>query len=1039
MKLRALRKKLLVGFFLFVLIVAAGVTLGWRLLTSSFIENKINNASKNLPDNVSLNFDNLSIKRHFPYITVSIKKAKLSYKNTAVASIENINDKFSIIKFLESYIAGKNYYGNIHTSYVNIEVKQSKNKAALNGRKTFLLPPVDIKVDKLNIAYRNFHFNGSLKGLYHPITQSYGLKINGVLNKTGLNCSATVKKSSISANFKILIKKIGKLEVGNIKGDLHLENPSNFKVYLSSDYLSYKTIRIKSPEIFSSFKIKQTGYSVNGFNLKSQNGYFLNFKGFINKKRLFDSKLDGSVSTPFVGINPIFAYLPKKVKDYLFKGYVSLANVHFSGKPSLDFLKKGIVHVKSFLFRIDKKSSDFFIKKGIILITPTLFKAAADGHFEKVLFKDSKITIHRTKGYPCDMDLNYYGTANDLARVFLEENIFSKNDMKILGKTEALKGKFSATTKVEGYRWKAEPYFNFDVVIRSNGVEFYNSNIPSKFIQSWGVVEIKRVVQKGRVKTLFVQLRNMKTKGFASTLKTKKFTIFIKPKLVLDGSFNAYLSKNDMNYLVDELLQKRVSIAKNGVQINASMQGELKNFNFQGSANYTVYLPNNKQLPLKASFAGSFNNNIVTITKFNLNNLLSTTGIVNMKNFSFDLKLLFKKLEINYIKNLFFEDENAPIKSGILNGNVDVIGDIEKPLQKITGKVDIENGFVSENIKSIKAAVLFNKTQAFIKNASLNIFDVPIKLKGFIDYERRLKINLLSNIDNLTLNLDNIKFSTGSKGSFFKIPEFNIDATLHIKCLTIKDKQRKKIVGKTDIELINTKTNGLLKFSSKQTNMDIIRKDRNINVEIKDYNFFPLLTGCDNNKNFFYMKANLKNYDEKTIDIKNLEGKVFAKAQNGEFKNVSNTLKLLSLTNIVEVIFGKSKPQKNLPYKKIVAPLYLKEGVLYTQKDKIAALYGANLDIFAKGKYDIMRKYVDVYATFTTFRSINRLISKIPIIGWIIGGKERSFTGVNVHIKGAVDKKISVKPVPLEGLGKGFLGILKRTLMLPLNAVGVGK
>ena len=86
-----------------------------------------------------------------------------------------------------------------------------------------------------------------------------------------------------------------------------------------------------------------------------------------------------------------------------------------------------------------------------------------------------------------------------------------------------------------------------------------------------------------------------------------------------------------------------------------------------------------------------------------------------------------------------------------------------------------------------------------------------------------------------------------------------------------------------------------------------------------------------------------------------------------------------------------------------------------------------------------MKKYVDIYATFTTFRSVNRLISKIPIIGWIIGGKERSFTGVNVHIKGFVDKKISVKPVPLEGLGKGFLGILKRTLMLPLNAVGVGK
>ncbi len=1039
MKLKALSKKLLIGLFLFVLIVFAGVTFGWRLLTSSFIKNKINEASKNLPSGVSINIDNLSIKRHFPYLTVSINKAKLNYKNNAVVNIEKIEDRLSVLKFIESYIAGKNYYGNIHIHYAGVEIKQSNKKSGLNSVKTFPLPPVDINVDSLNVAYPNFQFSGSLKGSYHPIVKSYGLKISGFLNKIRLNCSATIKKSYISADFKILVKKIGRLGVGNIKGKIRLESPLHFNLSLASNYLLYKTINIESPEVVTTFDIEQDGYSISDFKLKSQNGYFLHFKGFVNKKKMLNSEIYGKVSTPFININPVFAYLPKKIKDYLLKGYVSFANVNFSGKPSLNFVKNGRVYLKYFLFRIDKKSSNFFIKNGVVSITPALFKASARGHFEKVLFKDSKITVHRTRGYPCDMDLNYYGTANDLARVFLEENIFSKNDMKVLGKTEALKGKFSATTKVKGYRWKAEPYFNFDVVIRSNGVEFYNSNIPSKFIQSWGIVEIKRVVKKGRVNSLFVQLRELKAKGFASTLSTKKFTILIKPKLVLKGSFSANLSKNDINYLIDELLQKRVGIVRNGVQIRASINGGLKNFNFKANTNYTAYISNNSRLPLKASFSGYFKNPALTIKNFTLNNLLSASGSINMKEFSFYFKLLFNQLHIKYIKNLFFKDENAPIKSGILSGNVNVIGDMKNPLKKITGMVNIENGFVSDDINSIKADISFDKTKAFVENASLSIFKVPVKLSGFVDYAKTLKINLISNVDNLTLNLDKIKFSTGSKGSSFKIPQFNIDATLHIKHFAVKDKKQKKIVGKTDIEIISTKTNGLLKLASKQTNIAVIRKNKNIDIEIRDYIFFPILTGCGNNKNFFEMKANLKNLDNKTIDIKNLEGNIFANAKNGEFKNVSNTLKLLSLTNIVEMIFGKSKPQKSLPYKKIEAPLYIKKGVLYTQKDDIAAIYGKNLDIFAKGKYDIMKKYVDIYATFTTFRSVNRLISKIPIIGWIIGGKERSFTGVNVHIKGIVDKKISVKPVPLEGLGKGFLGILKRTLMLPLNAVGVGK
>ena len=1039
MKLEALSKKLLIGLFLFVLIAALGVTLGWRLLTPSFIENKINDSLKNLPSNVSIDMDNLSIKRNFPYLTISISKVKLNYKNNAIINIENINDKLSVLKFIESYVAGKNYYGSIHTRYADIEIKQSKKKSGLNMTKTFPLIPVDIKIDSLNISYTKFQFSGSLNGFYHPIIKSYGLRMRGLVNKIPLNCSATIKKSRISADFEIFLRKIGKAGVGNIKGKIDLESPSHFNVSLASDYLLYKTINIEKPEVFTTFDIEQGGYSISDFKLKSHNGYFLHFKGFVNKKKMLDSEIYGKVSTPFINIKPVFAYLPKKINDYLFQGYVSLANVEFGGKPSLSFVKKGRVYVNYFMFRIDKKSSNFFIKNGVVSITPTLFKASASGNFEKVLFKNSKITIHRTKGYPCDMDLNYNGTANDLARVFLEENIFSKNDMKVLGKTEALAGKFSATTKVEDYRWKAEPYFNFDVVIRSNGVEFYNSNIPSKFIQSWGVVEIKRVVRKGKVNSLFVQLRDLRAKGFASTVSTKKFTIFIKPKLVLKGSFNANLSKNDMNYLIDELLQKRVGIVRNGVQINASINGGLKSFKFQAGVNYTAYITNNSQLPLKASFSGSFNNPTVTIKKFTLNNLLSASGRVNMSNFSFDLKLLFRKLNINYIRNLFFKNENAPIKSGILTGNVNVIGDIKNPLKKITGKVNIENGFVSDNINSIKADISFDKTKAFIENATLSIFKVPVKLNGFVDYEQTLKINLISNVDNLTLDLDNIKFSTGSKKSYFKIPKLNIDASLRIKHFTIKDKKRKKVVGKTDIEIVNTKTNGLLKLASKYTNIAVIRKNRNIDIKIKDYNFFALLTGCDSNKNFFEMKANLKNSDNNTIDIKNLEGNIFASAKNGEFKNVSNTLKLLSLTNIVEIIFGKSKPQKSLPYKKIEAPLYIKKGVLYTQKNDLAALYGKNLDIFAKGKYDIMKKYVDIYATFTTFRSVNRLISKIPVIGWIIGGKERSFTGVNVHIKGSVDKKISVKPVPLEGLSKGFFGILKRTLMLPLNAVGVSK
>ena len=183
----------------------------------------------------------------------------------------------------------------------------------------------------------------------------------------------------------------------------------------------------------------------------------------------------------------------------------------------------------------------------------------------------------------------------------------------------------------------------------------------------------------------------------------------------------------------------------------------------------------------------------------------------------------------------------------------------------------------------------------------------------------------------------------------------------------------------------------------------------------------------------------MKSKNANSIKLANLKGNIDLLIRNGEFKNVSNDLKLLSATNIIEIVIGKTKIKKNLPYKKIVGNFYLEKSIIKTRKNTIVMLYGDNLNIFMQGYYNFAKHYVDIYATFTTLRTLNRLISHIPIVGWILGGKQKSFTGVNFHIKGDVNKTLNVKAIPLKGLGKGVLDIIKRTLTLPFNTFGVGK
>jgi hypothetical protein len=73
----------------------------------------------------------------------------------------------------------------------------------------------------------------------------------------------------------------------------------------------------------------------------------------------------------------------------------------------------------------------------------------------------------------------------------------------------------------------------------------------------------------------------------------------------------------------------------------------------------------------------------------------------------------------------------------------------------------------------------------------------------------------------------------------------------------------------------------------------------------------------------------------------------------------------------------------------------------------------------------------------TTFTFLNRLISSIPIIGHILGGKEKSFTGLSFRVDGYLDGKMNLYPIPWESLGKGLLDIITRTITLPAYLLGV--
>ncbi len=1038
MKFETLSKKLLIAFFLFVLSVMLGAILGWRLLNQNFIEHKIHSLLSSLPKNISVDVDKIYIRKQFPYLYIFADNVSVNYQNKIEIKANDVNDRISLSRILTSLVFGSPYYGDIRIKTANLKYIINEQNNNVLSHENVKLIPVNINIEKLKIKYKNNVFVGALRGKYASVLKRYDIVLKGCFDYAPLELSAQMKQNSIYVKFFVKTQKIKGLKIKDIRGNVLIKNLNNFSVNVSSMFASYKTVNIEKPSVNISFKLLKKGILINRLQLDSNNGYFLYLSGFLNVNKYDNSNIKGKLSTPYINIKPYIKLVSgENLTNYILKCKLSLSDVQFEGHPSLKFIKSGTVHAKDTYFRIDNKSSVFVVKKGKIAITPQLFVIQGNGHFEDILFSNSVIKIHRVRGYPCDMDLKYKGVANDLARIFLEENIFSKNDLKVLGKSRALRGKFSATTKIEGYRWKAEPFFNFNIVIHSNGVEFYNSNIPSKFIKSWGTVQIKRVVQKGRVKTLFVRLKTLRARGFASDIKTDDFTISIKPKLSLKGSFEANLSKNDLNYLINHIVRKRINIARSSTQIKAFVSGNLNNFKYKGFIHYSIYQSKNKPMVVAASCTGGFKNGILAIENLMLSDNLQASGMVNMRHFTFNLEIVFRRFNVKTITPFIKKRTKFFIKRGFIDGSIHITGDINKLVEKVNGNIKLIKGYVSNDINDVNGKIEFNSYVAKISNASATIFKTPVKFNGLVNYKDNLRVTLHSSANNLVFDLNNVDEHQDKLS--FEMPKLDIHATLNVGNFFIKYKNRIKNMNSTRIEFYNKSGHGFLKIKARKTMIYISRENKKIRINIKDYNIFSFLTNCKNKDNLFTLKADLQTSNPYDIDVSNLKGHIDFLTKNGEFKNVSNALKIISLTNIIETIFGKSKPQKHLPYKKIVASLVLNKGVLRTKKDTLMSVYGKNLNIFIRGRYDIMKRYVDIYATFTTLRSVNKLISKIPVIGWIISGKERSFTGVNFHIEGNVNKKLSIKPVPLRGLGEGFLGILKRALMLPFHAIGVGK
>ncbi|MBF0171171.1 MAG: AsmA-like C-terminal domain-containing protein, partial [Nitrospinae bacterium] len=166
--------------------------------------------------------------------------------------------------------------------------------------------------------------------------------------------------------------------------------------------------------------------------------------------------------------------------------------------------------------------------------------------------------------------------------------------------------------------------------------------------------------------------------------------------------------------------------------------------------------------------------------------------------------------------------------------------------------------------------------------------------------------------------------------------------------------------------------------------------------------------------------------------MRSLSGEFSLSSGPGVIRRFAMLSKIFSLLNVSQYFRLKTPDLAvdGMPFENVTGGFVLEQGVARTENLRVES---EAIRLVGKGGYDIATGDVDMVVTAAPFVTIDRIVSAIPVAGYVLAGDEESFLASSFTVKGALGDP-AVLAIPFESLAKGTLGILKRFITLPVKA-----
>lgn len=387
------------------------------------------------------------------------------------------------------------------------------------------------------------------------------------------------------------------------------------------------------------------------------------------------------------------------------------------------------------------------------------------------------------------------------------------------------------------------------------------------------------------------------------------------------------------------------------------------------------------------------------------------TGWVNAQNVDWFLNKNRHDIVIKNLKIIGEEDGLIKIDNAIIateNDELNLNGQLTMKQNIVSFDLGLEAGKINrQTVKKISEDI---KTFSTVDEESKERLETPLnkQQKGVLHFKTDIFTSIPEN------NEDDISSYVLSPVKGF----ITIDSNADIYTLDLRDS---KICGLDISATLN------LEGSKHESSLNIFTDSSSPPL------FEDVLPCFGFNKTFIegamHLDVNLQGTADKWQD-----GKADLYSDGGYIHRLGFLSKLFRVINLRDVFSGKNLPdfaKKGFAYTKVDITSHIEANKLHIDKSFIE---GEGLNIFGQGTIDLglANWEADLTVMVAPLKSVDAVITKIPLIGKVVGGNKKALLAIPASIKGDLrDPDVTI--LPPESIGKGFLNLITNTLMVPFQ------